>query len=64
MLNVLRVIVVILGGISLIFVAMDACNFAGFKLNNNTVRIMVYLIFIICSFFFSIDGLLIWFKSR
>lgn len=64
MLNVLRVIVVILGGISLIFIAMDAYNFAGFKINNNTVKIIVYLIFIVCSLFFTIDGFLIWFKSR
>ena len=64
MLNVIRIIVVILGGISLILVAMDSYNFRGFKINSTTIQIIVYLTFILCAIFFSIDGFLIWWRSR
>lgn len=64
MLNVLRAIVVLLGGISLLFILMDAYHILGFKMNNNTVKIIVFLTFIVCDIFFSIDGFLIWFNGR
>jgi len=64
MLNVLRVIVVVIGGISLIITAMDNYSFFGFKIENETIKTVVYLVFGICALFFSIDDFLIWLKSR
>lgn len=63
MLNVFRAIVVILGAISLIIIAVDTYNFVNLKINN-TLKMILYIIFIVCSIFFSVDGFLIWYKSR
>jgi len=62
-LNMLRAIVVILAAISLIIITMDRYNFAKLKINH-TLKIIIYLIFIVCSLFFSVDGFLIWYQSR
>lgn len=64
MLNTIRVIVVVLGGISLLLIAMDAYSFAGFQLKHNKLKLVIYMSFIACSIFFAIDGFLIWFYSR
>lgn len=63
MLNIVRAIVVILGVVTLIIIVADACNLVNFKMNNK-VKILVYTTFIICSVFFSLDGFIIWYKSR
>ncbi len=63
MLNVIRAIVVIVGAILLIFINMDMCNFANFKMND-TLKTILYIIFMVCSIFFSIDGFLIWYNGR
>lgn len=63
MLNIVRAIAVILGVVTLIIIIVDANHYFDYKMNN-TVKILVYLIFIACSIFFSIDGFLVWYKSR
>ena len=63
MLNLIRVVVVILGVVALVIIVADACDFVNLKMNN-TVKTLVYTIFVICSIFFSLDGFIIWYKSR
>lgn len=63
MLNIIRVVVVILGVVALVIIVADACDFVNLKMNN-TVKTLVYTKFVICSIFFSLDGFIIWYKSR
>lgn len=63
MLNVIRVMDVVVGGISLLLFLMDMYHFCGFKMNE-TLRGIISIIFIICVIYFEIDGFIIWFRSK
>lgn len=62
MLNIIRAVAIILGVVSLIIIAADAYDFVNFKMNN-TVKTLVYTIFIICGIFFFLDDFIIWYKG-
>lgn len=63
MLNALRLIIVILGGISLIILGLDYYNLFGFKITNKAIEKILYLIFLVCSLLFAIDGFFEWFNN-
>ncbi|MCH5304311.1 MAG: hypothetical protein J1E41_05560 [Ruminococcus sp.] len=53
--DIIRIITVILGGISFVFVALDWCKV--FKLKNKIVKFIVYFTFVICALIFEIDDI-------
>jgi hypothetical protein len=55
MLNIIRVIVISLGGISLVLTALNCFSILGFTIRNKTAKYIVYCTFIICSLFLIAD---------
>lgn len=63
MLNIIRIIVIIIGGLSLLVGLMDMYHIANIKLNDK-LKTVVYLTYAVCAIIFSIDGFISWFKER
>ena len=62
MLNTIRIIVIIAGGLSLLAGLMDMYHIANIKLNNK-LKAAVYLTYAVCAVFFSIDGFISWYRG-
>ena len=58
MLNIIRIMTIILGGISLIIAAFDCWGVFNFKIHNKTLKGIVYFTFIICSLIFATDDII------
>lgn len=59
-----RIIVMILGIISFLIAVMDIYSFAGFKITNNILKVIIYLICVICGLLFFTIDIYDWIKMK